>query len=408
MTSLPVASVLAIVTLRADAAGFQLQEQTASGLGLAYSGMSVAAQDAGTAFWNPAAMSLLHGVNAAAAVHLIDTSFEFDSSGSTYDSFGDGGNAGDDNWLPGLYGTFEINPQFTVGIAIDAPFGLRTDWNVPWAGELHAAKSDVKTLNINPTASFRINENFSIGLGVSYQQLEATLTNAVTPQLPTSLGKLEGDDWEFGWNVGLLFELDDATRIGLTYRSTIDYGIEGDLTFDDPALAPNNADIKADLELPDTFAVGFSHEFASGIRVLADYTWTGWDTIQSLTILEATSSLPVAVTALNFDDSWRAGVGLEYPLDQKWLLRGGLAFDTTPVQDEFRTPRLPDEDRTWLAFGARFTPSEQWAIDAGYAHLWVDEAPSELAPPGPVPGALLGEYDSGSDIFGVQASFSWR
>jgi len=408
MTNLTSAMILATMALRADAAGFQLQEQTASGLGLAYSGMPAAAQDAGTAFWNPAAMTALHGVNVAAAAHLINTSFEFTSAGSTYDAFGDGGNAGGDHWVPGLYGTFEVNPKFTLGLAVDVPFGLVTDWTIPWAGEFYAAKSKVETLNINPTAAFRLSEHFSLGAGVSYQQLKATLTNAVTPLLPTSLGKLHGDDWEFGWNVGALFELDDATRIGITYRSTIDYTIEGDLTFDDPALAPNNAQFKADLKLPDTAAVGFSHEFGNHLRVLADYTWTGWDSIQSLTVLEANSGLPITAIPLNFDNSWRAGLGLEYPLSSKWLLRGGVALDNTPVQDEFRTPRLPDEDRQWLALGARFTPNDSWAVDVGYAHLWIDDASNNQAPPGPVPGALIGEYDSSSNVFGLQASFAWR
>ena len=144
-TSLPTAGVLAIMALRADAAGFQLQEQTASGLGLAYSGMPAAAQDAGTAFWNPAAMSLLHGANVAAAAHLIDTSFDFTSDGSSYDTFGDGGNAGGGTLIPALYATIEINPQVAIGLAVDAPFGLKTDWDVPWAGEFHAAKSEVET-----------------------------------------------------------------------------------------------------------------------------------------------------------------------------------------------------------------------------------------------------------------------
>jgi long-chain fatty acid transport protein len=405
---LPVAGVLLVVALRADAAGFQLQEQTASGLGVAFAGMPAAAQDAGTAFWNPAAMSLLHGVNVAAAAHLIDTSFEFTSSGSTYDAFGDGGDAGGESWVPALYGTFEISPRLAVGLAVNAPFGLKTNWDVPWAGEFLAEKSEVNTLNINPAAAFRLNDHVSVGIGVSYQQIEATLTTAVTPQLPTSLGKLDGDDWAFGWNAGVLFELDDATRIGLTYRSSIDYTIGADLTFDDPALAPNNAQVEADLKLPDVAAVGLSHEFASGLRLLADYTWTGWDSVQTLTVVETTFSQPVSVIALNFENSWRAGLGAEYPLSSKWLLRGGVAFDRTPVKDEFRNPKLPDADRSWLALGARFAPSEQWNIDVGYAHLWVKDASSNLAPPGPVPGTLIGEYDSSADIFGVQASFMWR
>src|SRR5262245_40609768 len=127
--SLPAAGVLALMALRAESAGFQLQEQTASGLGLAYSGMPAAAQAAGTAFWNPAAMSLRHGANAAVAAHLIDTSFEFASGGSTYDQFGDGGDAGGGTWIPALYATIEIDPRIAIGLAVDAPFGLKTDWD---------------------------------------------------------------------------------------------------------------------------------------------------------------------------------------------------------------------------------------------------------------------------------------
>lgn len=392
----------------AGAAGFQLQEQTASGLGLAYSGMSAAAQDAGTAFWNPATMPLLKGTHFAAAAHFVDTSFEFDSAGSTYDAFGDGGDAGDGSWVPALYAMTSLSPQLSVGLAVNAPFGLVTDWEHPWAGEFHAVKSEVETLNFNPSAAYLINERVMIGAGVSYQQLDATLTTGVTPEIPEALGKLEGDDWAFGWNVGALFLIDDATRIGVTYRSRIDYTIEGDLTFDHPALAPNNANVRADLELPETVSVGLSYEFAGGARVLADYTWTGWDSIQSLNVLEETTGAPITATVLEFDNSWRAGIGAEYPLTAQWLVRAGVAYDKSPVQDEFRTPKLPDEDRQWLAIGARYSPNARWAIDMGYAHLWVDEASSNLTPSGPVPGTLVGEYDSSSDIFGVQVSYAWQ
>jgi len=115
----------------------------------------------------------------------------------------------------------------------------------------------------------------------------------------------------------------------------------------------------------------------------------------------------VSSIVLNFDNSWRAGLGLEYQVDPRWLLRIGVAYDNTPVQDAFRTPRLPDADRRWGAIGARFQPNDNWSFDVGYAHLWISEVPSNLAPPGPVPGALRGHYDSSSDIVAVQASFQF-
>ena len=398
--------------LRAHAAGFQLWDQTGSGLGVAYSGMPAAAQDAGTVFWNPAAMSLVPGTQAVAGVAFIKTSFDFTSAGgppggSTYNALGDGGDAGGGNWVPALYGKMAITPRLSGGLAINAPFGLKTDWDSPWAGMFHAVRSEVKTLNINPAIGYEVNKYLSLGAGVSYQRLEATLTSGVTL---TAQGRLDGDDWAYGWNVGALVDFGQGTRVGLTYRSAIDYTIEGDLTFNDAALAANASRVKADLKLPQTVAVGLSHEFNPDLRVLADVTWTGWDSVQALTVIATSgpsSGLPVASTALNFRNSWRAGAGVEYRWRPAWLLRGGLAYDRSPVQDAFRTPRLPDENRKWLAAGVRFEPSTQWSLDVGYAHLWVETASSTLAPAGPLAalGALRGRYESRSDVLAAQASF---
>src|SRR5690606_13108048 len=119
-------------------------------------------------------------------------------------------------------------------------------------------------------------------------RLEATLTNAVTPLVPTAVARLEGDDWAFGWNVGALVDFGQGTRVGLTYRANVDHTISGDLTFNDPSLAPLAADVRAELELPDTAAIGLSHQITEALRVLADYTWTGWDSVQSLIVTATT------------------------------------------------------------------------------------------------------------------------
>ncbi len=406
----------AVLCSRADAAGFQLQEQTASGLGVAYSGMPAVAQDAGVVFWNPAAMSLLPGTQAAAAVHYVKTSFDFTSAGappggSTFNALGDGGDAGSGNWVPALYGKVTINPRLFAGLAINAPFGLKTEWDSPWAGMFHAVRSEVKTLNINPAIGYEVNEHLSLGAGVSYERLKATLTNGVTPLVPAAQGRLHGSDWAYGWNVGALVELGEGTRLGLTYRSAISYTVTGDLTFNDAALAALASNVKADLKVPRTLAVGVSHAFSPSLRALADVTWTRWDSVQALTIIATSgprAGQAVAGTALNFHNSWRAGAGLEYQLSPAWLLRGGLAYDRAPVQDVFRTPRLPDDDRKWVAAGVRFQPNAPWSIDVGYAHLWVQTAPSNLPSLGALPGTLRGRYESDTNIVAAQASLRFQ
>ena len=174
----------------ASAAGFQLQEQGASGLGVAYSGQAAAVHDASTVFWNPAGMSLLPGKQVTAALHYVVPDTKFSSSGpppggSSYNALGNGGQGGESAFVPALYGTWMINPQWSVGLAINAPFGLATEWDTTWAGQFHAIRSEIETLNINPTVSFKVNNMISLGAGVSYQQLKAELTSAV-PGAPTA------------------------------------------------------------------------------------------------------------------------------------------------------------------------------------------------------------------------------
>lgn len=411
-----VGTALATLGTSALASGFQIQEQNASGLGLAYSGMAAAVQDASTVFWNPAGTALLPGIQGAIALNYIipDTRYTDGPSPnprvSTFNPLaGNGGNGGESALVPATYGSWMINPQWSVGLAVNAPFGLATEWNSPWQGQFHAIRSEIETLNINPTVAFKVSNAIQLGAGLSYQRLKAELSTAANVA-GTAIGTVKGEDWGWGWNVGALFALGPDTRIGMTYRSTISYKVEGDLTFNTPALAAAASNVSADIKLPNNFSVAVSHQLNPKIRLLADWTWTGWDSIQNLTIVR--TSGPAAGTAatttpLNFKNSWRMGGGAEYEVNQAWLLRAGAAYDTSPVQDAFRTPRLPDNDRIWLAVGARYKPSPTWWLDVGYTYIWVNDGPSQLTPNTLPPGNLVGNYKTSINILGVQGSFKF-
>lgn len=417
--ALAVGTALGTVAAGVQASGFQLMEQSASGLGVAFAGMAAAGQDASTVFWNPAAMSLLPGVQGAAVLSYIAPHTEFKDDGTSYPGssvLGDGGSDGAPNaWVPALYATWMLTPDWSVGLAVNAPFGLATEWDTSWAGQFFAVKSEIETLNINPVVSFKVNEMVTLGAGLSYQQIKAELTKAYAPFAGSPILKVDGDDWELGWNLGALIDFQQGTRLGITYRSTIDYTLSGDLSLSGSKLAAVNADVK----LPDTFSIGLSHQFTPETRVLADWTWTGWDSIQDLPIVHATFGVPIENTQLNFENSWRAGLGVEHQLNPSWLLRAGVAYDNTPVQDEYRTPRLPDEDRTWLALGVRYQPEQNaaWWVDVGYSYIWVDDADSELSgvfvPPNQgnkssgMPVRLNGKYESDINLFAAQVSFKF-
>lgn len=404
----------------ARAAGFQIQEQSGSGLGVGFAGQAAAVHDASTAFWNPAGQTLLPGRQAAAALSLIRPSNKFRDNGtSTFGALGNGGDGGEKAVVPALYGTWALDARWSVGLALNAPFGLATEWDSTWAGQFHAVRSKIKTLNFNPTLAYRFSDMLSIGGGITYQRLEAELTNraVLAPPFPTSaigLGRVEGDDWGWGFNLGAMLTLGPQTRVGVTYRSEIEYTVKGDLTFEGfPAAVPGRA-VRADIKLPQVLSLGVSHQLSPRIRLLADWTWTGWDVIPELRVVDAATGATISDTRLGFDNSWRAGLGAEYALNPSWLLRAGLVYDTTPVQDAYRTPRLPDENRTWLALGARYQPAANasWWLDVGYAHIFIHDATSNLPFAGASAseaqrGALRGTYEANVDILAVQVGFKF-
>jgi long-chain fatty acid transport protein len=444
----------------ANAAAFQLFEQNASGLGNAYAGQAAGVEDASAIFFNPAALTRVPRTQVLGAIHLINPSTEFTDSASCapyagvgvgtsscplgrngnlgHSPGGNGGDAGDLAVVPNAYASWELMPgQLWLGLGINAPFGLKTEWDSNWIGRFHAIKSEVQTININPTVAWKINNMVSVGGGANLQQLKAELSNAVSYRavalasgVPALIGAVpagsegvatvEGDDWGWGWNAGVLFNFTPTTRLGLTYRSAIKYEIEGDVTFGSRPAAlgavPNVADgdVTADIKLPDTFSIALAQELSPGFELLADWTWTGWDSIQDLTIVRSSGSLSgqtLTTTPLRFENSWRLGIGANYQLNPAWKLRGGIAYDTTPVKDEFRTPRLPDADRTWLAAGAQWGFAPNAALDFGYAYIMVKDASSNLVNQETATslprGSLVGNYEGNVHILSAQLRWSF-
>ena len=431
------ASLSAVGT--AYASGFALMEQNASGLGNAYAGQAAAAEDASTIFFNPAGMTNIRGRQVVGALHAIDTGGKFNNDGSTppqpaaalgHPLGGDGGDPGDLSFVPSGYISWELeHGQVWVGLGLGVPFGLKTDYDDNWMGRFHATYSEVKSLNINPTVAWKVNDFVSAGVGVNMQKFEATLKNqvsyraialragagALVPAGTEGEATVEGDDWGFGWNAGLMFNLGANTRLGLSYRSSIEYDLRGRVSFENrPAVLAAglpNGSIEAEVEVPDSFSIGFSHFFTPRLQLLADYTWTGWDSIQTL-LVNRTTGGEVTRLDLNFEDSWRAGVGLNYQFNDAWKLRMGVAVDKTPVEDEFRTPRLPDGDRLWLAVGAQWQFSPAGAIDFGYAFVQPDDTdidlPNTTATSTLPRGNLSGDFeDADVHVFSVQMRYSF-
>jgi long-chain fatty acid transport protein len=440
--SLAVAGVFAGGASQARASAFALTEQSASGLGNSYAGAAASAEDASTIYYNPAGMSLLpSGSQISTGVNVIDISTKFNNSSSsapfgTIPLGGNGGNAGGVTPVPNLYLATDIAKDWKLGLGISVPFGLKTEYDSDWMGRFQAIKSELDTLNFNPTISYKVNDTVSLGFGLNYQQINAELSSGVDYQAAVLGGLLaagvplgtaapaaslvapaegtvdiKGNDSAWGYNAGAMFQLSPDTRLGVSYRSSITYHISGTVTFSNvpAALAGNaavaNGNVSLALKMPDSASVALQHRLDDKWTLLGDFTWTGWSKIQALTVVRDNGAT-LSSTPENFKDTYRIGIGANYHASDAWTIKMGAAYDQTPVNDTDRTPRLPDQDRYWLSVGGQYRWSKQGTLDFGYAHLFVkDTSINQSAGNANAFGQLSGTYQTSIDILGAQLSY---
>jgi long-chain fatty acid transport protein len=452
--------ILSLAAGHALGAGFALQENSGSALGNAFAGGAAAAEDVSTLWSNPAGMSRLGSPQVATAVHLVMPSFKFRDDGSLPAMFqplgGTGGDAGGLNVIPNLYAAMPINSQFSVGIGVNAPFGLVTEYDDNWLGRFQAVKSDLKTINVNPAVSWRVNNTFAVAVGVSWQRVDAELTSRVNYSaalaqaagqaaagglipaalVPTIVGltpgleskvKVEGDDSTWGWNVGFLWDATPATRVGAHYRSSIKYDVGANVSFDQPALpslpaavapvvgllatnvngALANGGVTAEIELPDLANLSVFHQLNNRWDVMADVQYTRWSTFKELKFVRTTGVL-LSNTPENFDDTWRVSVGATYHWTDAWSFRGGLAWDQSPVNTPDRTPRLPDADRFWIALGAQYKFNRNLTFDGGLVYIPVKSPDiAQNAASTAANGLIKGHYDANVTILSAQLTYAF-
>jgi len=458
-----------LVASTTEGAGFALLEQSVKGLGTAFAGTAASAEDASTVFFNPAGLTRLERTLAdgrrdpqpmlQAAAHVVALSAEFDDKGSGLNpalgalglpagagtlagtSGGDGGVAG---VVPNLYLHLPLGERLRLGVGVNAPFAFKTAYEDGWVGRYHALTSQIETQNYNPSLAFEVNDWLSLGVGLNAQRVDARLSNAVdqstvclslaaagapipcaalgltTPGSVATDGNVDlrnARDWSFGWNAGLLLHPGESTRVGLHFRSKISHELEGTARFSniDPTLAAVTSATpgvigfatqraRAKVTLPESATVSLHHRLNERWAVMADVSWTRWTRFQRIIVNFADGSQ--LVQPEDWDNSVRYALGVAFTPDSRWTLRAGTAFDETPIPDAVRrTPRIPGEDRVWVAFGASYAFDRHWSVDAGYAHLFAVRDPAVRNTEVTTGHTLVGEFDSSADIASLQVVY---
>lgn len=451
------AGAAALGSAPARAAGFQLNETSAAGLGNAYAGGAAVAEDASTLWSNPAGLSRLGQRQVAGVLHLITPSIRFRNDASVaavaQTLGGNGGDAGGLNVVPNLYLAVPVNRDLVLGLGVNAPWGLVTDYDRGWAGRFQADKSDIATLNVNPGLSFKLSNSLALGAGLNWQRMLAEFSNDVNYSAAllaaarangiaagsatfnaiaaatagqTAHAIIKGSDNAWGWNLGVLWVPNKDQRLGLSYRSAITYHIDGRARFSNPdvavagplgptvaalangvnALATFDTGVRADVKLPPIANASYVHQLSPAWDLLVDLQWTGWSTIESLRFVRSDGTL-LQETPEHFKDSWKLAVGANWRLGGPWTLKGGVARDQTPVRDRFRTPRLPDGDRTWLGAGLQYQAGRELRLDLGAAYIWVKKTRLHDDQSASAAGVLDGHYKSHTTVLSGQATWSF-
>ncbi|WBM71821.1 long-chain fatty acid transporter FadL [Buttiauxella sp. WJP83] len=402
-TKSALAVAVAIVSSQAYSAGFQLNEFSSSGLGRAYSGEGAIADDAGNVSRNPALITMFDRPTFSGGAVFIDPDVNIAGTSPTGRST-DANNIAPTAWVPNFHFVAPINEQFGWGASVTSNYGLATEFTDDYTAGSMGGKTDLTTMNLNLSGAYRLNSNWSFGLGFDAVYAKAKIeryagdlgqivagSGALPPSLAgpvsripsdTQIAHLKGDEWGYGWNAGILYEINKDNRYSLTYRSEIKIDFDGDYKSNLPSAynpllskfglpaGTNGQTVPGSLtlNLPEMWELSGYNKVDPQWAIHYSIAYTSWSQFQEL---KATGSngQTLFYKDESFKDAYRIALGTTYYMDKNWTFRTGIAFDDSPVPADHRSISIPDQDRFWLSAGTTYAFNEDASVDVGVSYM---------------------------------------
>ncbi len=400
------------VSSRAGASGFALRESSARLMATTFAGSAALAEDATTGFYNVAGLTRIREISLAATITDYLLTGEFEATSST--NFGmpvTGERTVDpsrDAYVPSVHAAYRLHDRWVLGLGLTVPFGLESKYPADSVVRYLATKSILSTYNINPMIAYRINEQWSVGVGFNAQYLEAKLEQKF--QLPPDPNDADIlvrlSDWGFGANAGVLFEPSDRARFGVSYRSQISFDLSGPVQLGGfPGLTDGKVD--SSVTMPDNVTASAVVYVLPELALLGSLTWTNWSVFDQL---DATfdNGLPPLTIEENFRDTWFGALGASYDINRMWSVRMGFAFDQAAVSDKHRTVRIPDTNRWLLGAGVGIQPLDEIVFDFGYMHIFAEDGSiNETALQPGSPNVRGNIRDSRGDLIAFQVTYNF-
>lgn len=475
----PLLAALALLplALSVEAAGYRFGTQSAAAEGTANANGAEAA-DASTLFANPAGITrLAPGWNFSGVLDYLDAKARFTDAGSTISLPGSGlaarpiSTVGDTVdftkpvVVPHAYLSYKASDTLAYGLGVFVPWGTKLNYRPDWGGRYNLQKVELQSLSINPNIAFKPRADLSLAAGLNLEYMDGKLRRAVpyasvyaagllnaahqaaaggAPGLALQLQQqaaqvfgdpsydgsiaIKGKDWGLGFNLALLWEPLQGTRLGAAYRSGVSHKLKGSADWTQPgnlpasvlaavtaspyngvsALDHNDSDASLSVHTPESLSLHGFHQLTPSIAVMADFTWTRDSRLKQLRIDFANSTAD-SITAEHWKDSSKVSVGAQWRVMPELLLRTGFSKDRSPVPSATRSPALPDAHRTWYALGANWMLNDSASVDFSFGHVKLKDAAMEATDDGDgdspcncAYSTARGNYTTKATIVGVQ------
>lgn len=327
------------------------------------------------AYSNPAGMTGLERDTIVPGVQILIPVVKFDEDIAEAGG-DDGGNAGQTAVIPGLSAVKVLSDKWRLGFAVTAPLGGGVDYGDNFVGRYSATRAVLSGLGLSPSVGYKINDNLSIGAGITaiYSKMDLDIAINRPGTLPDGMVYMDKiDDWGYQGFAGLTWQVSDKAMLGFVYRTRSEVELEGDLKISGAPLInriTGNPDrVEVDFDYAPVYAVGLAYDVSENLRLVIDADYEEWSEFSDNYISIQSGALTTAVDR-KWDDTWHVGVAALYKKDDLFA-SAGLGYDSSPVDDEDRTFDLPIDEQVKLGAAYGRLVGDNFAYSFGLGFVWL-------------------------------------
>lgn len=413
----------------AMASAFQLFEQDGASPGNYHAGYAASANDASTAWYNPAGIVRIKNQQVVLGANAIMSDFKYQGNiavnGLGFVPLPVTAQGGAFSLVPALHYVAPITDRIGFGLSIDVPFGLKTNYGRTSVLRYAATLTQITVIDFSPSLAVRITDKGSIGAGVDLQKAAAEFDNVATVLSPLadSLGRNIATDTAYGYHLGALYEFTPDTRVGVSYHSQVVHHFSGSSKFTGPLALKFNFGpidtkrVRTNVTLPPYTALSVYSKIIPQVALMGSVMYTQWNVFQTLTLNQVAGLVPAPPPFMlmpsrnirvsipeRYQNTWNFSVGADYFVNPCITLRGGVGYDQTPIRNSTRNVQLPDNDRYVIALGGHYQALKAVGFDLGWTHFFFNQA--SIHPPLQITGAQIvatnGHVNGGADVIGGQ------